>query len=176
MFSPVEAFLVLWLRWGRYPWSRLRRRLLEGRYRKVSLPSAGSPEEVAATLAQVTWSMDGPFHLYDAISYPQTVWSKKRDDCDGFAVLAAELLRRMDPATSPVLLTAMLRPVRKSHTVCLFRQGESWRFFDNARLEPEAFGSYREIALRVAQRGKRLVCWDVADPWSLRAVEFHREK
>ena len=175
MLSPIDAFLERWLRWGRYPWSRLRRRLLEGKYLKAALPSAGSPEQVADLLAQVTWSMDGLFHLYDAISYPQAVWSKKRDDCYGFAVLAAELLRQADPATTPVLLTAMLHPVRKSHTVCLFRHGDSWRFFDNARLEPDVFGSYRDIALRVASRGKRLVCWDVADPRSLRALEFHRD-
>ena len=171
--SPVGLFLVFWLRFGRYPWSRFRR-LFERRYLSTTLPPASSPQEIDAALEQVTWTMDGPLHLYDAISHPQTTWAKKKDDCDGFAVLAAELLRRWDASTSPVLLTVMARPVRKSHTVCVFKDGATYRFFDNDHLNPDGYASYAEVAQEVGRRGQKIVCWDVADPWTLRQLEFHR--
>jgi len=118
--------------------------------------------------------MDGPFHLYDAISYPETVWAKKKDDCDGFAVLACELLKRWDPATDPTLVTVMVRPARSSHTVCAFREGESIRFFDNATLDEGRYESYSQVVEKVCSGVDRLVCWDVADPTALKTLEFHR--
>lgn len=117
--------------------------------------------------------MDGPLHLYDAISYPQTTWAKKRDDCDGFAVLAAELLIQWEPSTSPVLLTVMMRPARKSHTVCVFTEGTAYRFFDNVHLNTDSYVSYAEVAREVSRRGTKVVCWDVVNPWTLRQLEFH---
>ena len=171
--SPVSLFLVFWLRYGRYRWSRLRR-LFERRHLSTPLPPAASLQEIEALLHQVTWTPDGPLHLYDAISYPQTTWAKKKDDCDGFAVLAAEMLKRWDPSTSPVLLTVMMHPARKSHTVCAFRDGTAYRFFDNARLNPNAYAGYAEVAQEVGRRGTRVICWDVADPQTLRQSEFHR--
>jgi hypothetical protein len=120
--------------------------------------------------------MDGPLHLFDSISYPQTVWAKKKDDCDGFAILAATLLRQWNPDLYPVLVTAMTRPVRSSHTVCVFAspQGGLW-FFDNASLKQEEFKTYKEIVLRISEKTRRLVCWDVRNPESLDMLEFHKE-
>ena len=171
--SPVTLFLLFWLRFGRYRWSRFRR-LFERRYLSRPLPTAASLQEIETLLQQVTWTPDGPLHLYDAIGYPQPTWAKKKDACDGFAVLAAELPKRWDPSTSRVLLTVMMHPARKSHTVCAFRDGTAYRFFDNARLNPNTYASYAEVAQEMGHRGTRVVCWDVADPWSLRQSEFHR--
>ena len=140
----------------------------------MSLPQAGSRQDVAGLLAQVTWTRDGPLHLYDSISYPGTVWSKKRDDCDGFAVLAAALLASWDQSTDPALLTVMLRPVKQSHTVCAFSTPDGFRYFDNSRLRDGTYASYGEVADAVSQRGQRMVCWDVVDPETLRVREFHR--
>ena len=170
---PVSLVFLLWLRFARYRWSRFRR-LFERGNRGKSIVPAASLQEIEDLLKQVTWTQDGPLHLYDSISYPQTTWAKKLDDCDGFAVLAAELLKRLDPATFPVLLTVMLRPARKSHTVCVFREGAAYRFFDNAHLNPSTYTGYADVAKEVARRGDTAVCWDVADPWSLRQLEFHR--
>ena len=117
--------------------------------------------------------MDGPLHLYDAISYPQTVWNKKKDDCDGFAVLAAELLDRWDTSSDAVLLTVLMRPVRYSHTVCVFKEGDNLRCFDNENLNDGIYGSYGDVAQKVL-RDRHLVCWDVVDPGSLQTREFHR--
>ena len=169
----IDLILVFWLRFGRYPWSRFRRRF-ERRYLSTPLPSVSSIQDIDDILDQVQWTMDGPLHLYDSISYPQTTWAKKRDDCDGFAVLAAALLRQWDSYTCPLLLTVMVRPVRKSHTVCVFTDGAACRFFDTDRIGPTTYESYLAVAQEVGRRGHRLVCWDVADPRRLCQLEFHR--
>jgi len=170
----VDSFLIWWLKSGRYPWSRFVRRMSVWQSSKMPIPTAKSLDEVVSLLKQVTWTMDSPFHLYDSISLPETVWDKKRDDCDGFAVLAATLLKRWNPSTNPKLVTVMLRPVRESHTVCAFREGEHFRFFDNDYLNRGNYQSYEEIVEQVLKRGERVVCWDVADHESLRTLEFHR--
>jgi len=173
LLSFVDRFLVYWLRRGRYRWSRWRRQRFEAKYEKQPLPAADSLEQVEALLKQVTWTMDGPWHLFDAISYPQTVWAKKKDDCDGFAVLAAALLKQWQPESKPVLITAMLRPMRKSHTVCAFNvPGAGLWFFDNYTLRRGRYRAYADIAEEV-QGKARLVCWDVVEPDTLQPLEFH---
>jgi len=174
MTSVIDLFLIWWLRKGRYRWSWLYRRLFERRYLVMPLPSASSLEEIESRLKQVKWTMDGPLHFFDCISYPQVTWAKKRDDCDGFASLAAELLRQWNPDSNPVLLTVMVRPVRASHTVCVFtdRQGNLC-FFDNDSLVCENYQNYDEIAKKISQDAQRLVCWDVRNPVTLEMIEFH---
>ena len=173
LMSYLDRFLIFWLQRGRYRWSGWRRKKFEAKYEKQPLPVADSLEQIEALLKQVTWTMDGLLHLFDAVSYPQTVWAKKRDDCDGFAVLAAALLRQWQPETNPVLITAMLRPVRKSHTVCAFNvPGAGKWFFDNYTLRRGRYRTYEDIATEV--RGKaRMVCWDVVDPDTLQTLEFN---
>jgi hypothetical protein len=169
----IDAFLIWWLKKGRYRWSRLRRRLCEAKYRSLKLPAANSLEEIELLLKQITWSMDGPLHLFDSISYPQVVWVKKKDDCDGFAILAAGLLGDWQPECQPVLITAMLRPMRFSHTVCGFREPDGrLRFFDNGNLRRKYLQEYIEIVSDI-QGASRLVCWDVVDPNTLQTLEFH---
>ncbi|MFC1995172.1 hypothetical protein ACFLVK_02050 [Chloroflexota bacterium] len=170
----VDHFLVWWLRSGRYSWSRLRRRLFEQRYLKVALPGVNTLDEIQGYLTQVTWTMDGPLHLFDSISYPQTVWARKKDDCDGFAILAATLLQQCEPDYRPVLLTAMVRPVSNSHTVCAFSvtSGELW-FFDNASVRQTHFQTYDEIVAEI-KGNYRLVCWDTVDPNTLQTIEFRK--
>jgi len=117
--------------------------------------------------------MDGPLHLFDCISYPQTVWSTKKDDCDGFAILAAELLRRWAPATNPVLVTAIVRPMQLSHTVCAFRYDDNLLFFDNRDLRKGNSQEYRDIVAQFTMSAKSLICWDVVKPDTLETLEFH---
>lgn len=170
----VNRFLIWWLHSARYPWSRLRRWLCERGNLHKPLPRVTSLEDIVAQLSNVAWTQDGLFHLYDAISYPQTVWAKKKDDCDGFAILSAALLNQWRDGLRPVLITAMVRPVRESHTVCGFIESPGvLRFFDNNRLRPEQCATFAEIASLISA-GKTLVCWDVADPDTLTTLEFHR--
>lgn len=175
MDSITDLLLRWWLRSARGPWSRFRRRVFERKYLRTALPSVNSLADVEAALKQLTWTGDGPLYLYDAISYPQTTWARKRDDCDGFASLAAELLNRWNPAEAPVLLTAGVRPVAASHTVCVFRREQGdLGFFDNEQLRIEGYRTCAEVVSRIASNGKRLVCWDVKDPATLKTLEFHR--
>jgi len=175
MSAIIDFFLRWWLHTGRYGWSRLRRRLFERRYLATPLPAANSLKDIEAVLRQVTWTMDGPLHLYDCISYPQATWAKKKDDCDGFASLAAELLHRWDPDSNPVLLTAGLMPVRNSHTVCVFTAPHGGLcFFDNYLLRRGNYRSYDEVVAKISQQAKRLICWDVRNPFTLKLLKFHK--
>ncbi len=169
----ANVFLLWWLRGPRYRWSRLRRRLFEARYLNTELPMVNSLEDIEACLKKITWTREGFLHLYDSISYPQTVWAKKEDDCDGFAILAAELLQRWTPSTAPVLVTAIVRPTKFSHTVCAFRHGDGLLFFDNAELRRGDFHEYGDVAAQLARRGRSLICWDVVKPDMLETLEFH---
>ena len=118
--------------------------------------------------------MDGPSHLYDSISYPETVWFKKKDDCDGFAVLASKLLLRLQSNTNPVLITAIVRPVLNSHTVCGFSNADgTFSFFDNDSLRQGDFKEYANIVAQIKGKAK-LVCWDVRNPVTFEMIEFHR--
>ena len=171
----LDYFLTWWLRSGRYKWSMLRRKACEHGNLSTALPAVSSLEEIEDCLKQVTWTMDGPLHLFDCISYPQTTWNKKKDDCDGFASLAAELLNQWDPISNPVLVTAMMRPVKTSHTVCAFAalQGGIW-FFDNYSLRKDNCQTYDDVVTKITQKDHRLLCWDVRNPASLELLEFHK--
>jgi len=173
MTSLVNWFLIWWLRSGRYPWSRFRRKYFEFFWRNTALPSVTSLDDVLNRLGDVKWTRDKFLHLWDSVSYPQTVWRSKKDDCDGFAVLAAALLRQSQPDSDPVLVTAMLRPVKYSHTVCAFQapEGGLW-FFDNYYLRQGNYHTYDDI-VEVVKGDHELICWDVADPVKLATMEFH---
>jgi len=141
----------------------------------TTLPEVNTIAEIKGCLQQVTWTMDGLLHLYDSISYPETVWARKKDDCDGFAVLASALLRKWNPDSKPVLLTVIMSPVRQSHTVCVFSlPGRNLRVFDNASLHDEEYQSYQAVTSRVSEHKGRLVCWDVRDPETFDMIEFHK--
>jgi hypothetical protein len=172
----AARFGAIWLRWLRYPWSRTYRLVFERRYRNAPLPPATTIDEVRQVLASLTWMPDGPRHLYDAISYPGAVWARRRDDCDGYAILAATLLARIDSRSAPLLVTAIVLPVKRAHTVCAFREPgvEGFRAFDNARLLDTRFASLETVARYIARRGARGICWDVVRPADLRPLVFGR--
>jgi hypothetical protein len=175
MNTVIDILARWWLRSGRYRWSKMRRWLFERHYLKEPLPEADSLKDIEVCLKQITWKIEGLLHLYDSISYPQTTWVKKKDDCDGFASLAAELLYRLNSNYRPVLITTVVRPIAKSHTVCAFNnlRGNLW-YFDNARLKREKYKTYDEIAFKVSQRGKSLICWDVRNHYTFDLIEFHQ--
>lgn len=175
MCSIIDRFLIWWLRTGRYKWSRIRRRLCEHRYLDTPLPAVTSLEDIEACLTQVKWTMDGPLHLFDSISYPQVTWAKKKDDCDGFASLAAALLKQLNPSYRPVLVTIMVRPIRDSHTICAFTSPQSGIcLFDNDSLRLANCENYAEVIDIISKHAKRLVCWDVRNPATLDMIEFHQ--
>jgi hypothetical protein len=133
-----------------------------------------SLEDIEASLHMITWTMDGPLHLFDCISYPQTTWAKKKDDCDGFSIVAAELLNRWNPGNNPVLVTAIVHPVRYSHTVCAFTSQEgTLNYFDNYSLKSGNLESYEDIIKSITKE-RQLVCWDIRNPDNFDMIEFHK--
>lgn len=87
--------ILVWWRWkGRYTWSKYRRRIFELNSHRSTVPNVTTFNEIESRLGEITWVANGPFHLYDAISFPETVWKHKKDDCDGFSVIAAALLKK----------------------------------------------------------------------------------
>jgi hypothetical protein len=73
-----------------------------------------------------------------------------------------------------VLVTAMVRPARKSHTVCAFWDRNNLSFFDNARLRREGYSEYKDVVARFTRKADKIICWDVVDPDTLKKLEFHR--
>ena len=118
MQSIVGFFARWWLHGPRYRWSKIRRFLCERKYLKQPLPAANSLEDIEACLKQVRWKMEGLLHLYDSISYPQTTWVKKQDDCDGFACTAAELLILRGVPKKDVSLIGCRTETGAGHLVC----------------------------------------------------------
>jgi hypothetical protein len=175
MSAIVNWFLTWWLRSGRYGWSKLYRRIYESKYLSTTLPEVNTLTEIQGCLKKINWTMDGPLHLYDSISYPETVWARKKDDCDGFAILSSTLLHKWIPNSKSVLLTVIIRPVKRSHTVCVFSlPGKKLRVFDNASLHDEEYDTYTAIMSKISKNKGRLVCWDVRDPQTFDIVEFHK--
>ena len=104
-----------------------------------------------------------------------STWARKKDDCDGFAILAAELLNQWNPNCTPVLVTAMVRPIRASHTVCAFKapMGGLW-LFDNDSLRRVDCINYDDVVTLISKGVQRLVCWDVRNPVTLEMAQFHK--
>ncbi len=172
----VESLLRFWLHSGRYRWSRVYRRLFEGRYLKYPLPAASSLMDIKSTLDQIQWTPDSVLRLFDCVSYPEATWVRKKDDCDGFSSLAAALIQTWKPECNPVLLTVIVMPVKNSHTVCVFTDDQDkLRFFDNNTLRSESYSNYGEIAAAIKTENNKLVCWDIVNPFGLKTIEFHRE-
>ncbi len=167
-----EKFLTWWLHGPRYGWSKLRRRLFEGGFLKTPLPPVNSLDLIQKCLKKITWKQDSLPELFDSVSYPQRVWVRGKEDCDGFAVLAAALLKDWDPQTKPVLVTAGFLPIANSHTVCVFKLAGGLKYFSNAALIPKIFQKYEEIVADFTKPNK-LVCWDVVEPDTLKQLEFH---
>jgi len=168
-----DKFFVWWLHGPRYGWSKLRRRLFEGGFLTKLLPVVKSLEDVQACMKKINYKRDCLPELFDCVSYPQRVWDRKQDDCDGYAVLAAELLKRWSPETEPVMVTAMVAPLKNCHSVCVFKLGGNLRYFNNRDLSPGIFQSYEDIITDFTKPTDRLVCWDVVKPDMLEQVEFH---
>lgn len=82
---------------------------------------------------------------------------------------------QLNETYSTAMVTAMVRPVRASHTVCAFSvpEGALW-FFDNDSLRRFDCKTYADVADIISKHAKRLVCWDARNPATLDMIEFHK--
>lgn len=170
----IDAFLRWWLHGVRYSWSKFKRRVFEQKFLKTQLPAVNSLQEIENCLKQITWKMDNAFALFDSISYPQRTWADKKDDCDGFACVAATLINSWQPSCQPVMLTVITRPVANSHTVCAFKYEGNIRFFNNESLDGDNLTGYQDVVNKIHHSGDKLVCWDVRDPQTFGLIEYHK--
>ncbi len=168
-----DCFLKWWLSGPRYGWSKFRRFMFERGFLKTKLPQVANLDDIVRNLNEITWKQDFWPELFDCISYPERVWARGKDDCDGYAVLAAALLKQWDKKTNPVIVTAMVSSFNHCHSVCVFEMGGGFRYFSNKELSPKTFTGYKEIVADFANKAYRLVGWDVVDPDTLKHREIH---
>jgi len=121
----------LWLSGPRYWWSKFKRFFFERKYKSsVTLPKIASLGAIRKELAKITWTQDNVWNLFDCVSYPETTYATKKDDCDGFATLAIHLLKQL--GIRGYYYTYIPLKWQRAHTVCIFlNKGKIYRF-DNA--------------------------------------------
>ena len=167
-----DMFLKWWLHGPRYRWSKLRRFLFERGSLKTQLPLVANLDDIVRNLNKITPKQDFWPELFDCVSYPQRVWARGKDDCDGYAILAAALLKQLDPKYQPVLVTAMVTSLYHSHSVCVFSEDKKYRYFSNKELSPLIFDSIEDVVKNFYNKNYRLLCWDEVDPVTLKQQKY----
>ena len=90
--------------------------------------AAGSAAVARATAERVTYANDPLGGLLDYVTAPAVTWARRRGDCDDFAYLSAELLRRA--GVECWLASYFCWKLEDSHVVCLFRDGNAYAVMD----------------------------------------------
>ena len=188
----MNKWLFSWLayialRWISPNWSALLR-LREKKYLSVKLPEVTSLQDITECEEQVEWTPDQELaprtslrfvnHILkllwmDCLSYPETVWKRKKDDCDGKAILAAALLRQI--GRRGLLLSVIMLPLKKSHAVCVFDDIGRTRYFSNSNLVT-MLGldiDMRSVISAVAKKN-HVLAWSLVDPKTFKVLEVHR--
>lgn len=124
-----------------------RRRAAPGFDAWAAKAAAGGPEAVArATAERVTYKNDPLGGLLDYVAAPAVTWARRRGDCDDFAYLSAELLRRA--GVESWIAVYFCRKVVDSHVVCLFRDASGYGVLDQGLIR----GPFPTLA-RAAEAG-----------------------
>jgi hypothetical protein len=111
----------------------IRRRAAAGFEAWAAKAAEGGPAAVARAVAdRVTYAPDPLGGLVDYVAAPAVTWARRYGDCDDFAYLAAELLRRAGVATW--LASYFCRNVKDSHVVCLFRDAQGYGVLDQGSI------------------------------------------
>ena len=175
----IKWFAKKWLGGIRYWWSKQYRAKRVGKYSDIALPEIKCFRDIFDALRQIKYEPDRVMELFDAIESPEQVWAERKADCDGFSVLAAELMKKFEPRCKPVLLTIVFNDFQKSHTVCAYRALNNWKIFRHVsnwdNCDPQGnFYSYQHIVNKISKRvGSNVICWDVVDHKTLDQKEFH---
>lgn len=162
----IRILIRFWVRKGRLIWSKIYRFLFEWRYKKYSLPKISDNLllKLQYILLQITWTPDPWYMLFDVIPLPQKVWKTKKDDCDGFAILAAAILKQSD-INEVVLLTVVGSPIKHSHTVCCFKLNDQWYVADNQVVYRSVSNNLEKIAEYYLKKlFRKPYCWQIITP------------
>ena len=107
----------------------IRRRAAAGFDAWAAKAAAGGPAAVArATAERVTYARDPLGGLLDYVAAPAVTWARRYGDCDDFAYLTAELLKRA--GVESWLASYLSWNVKDSHVVCLFRGADGYGVMD----------------------------------------------
>jgi len=155
----IKIIAGLWLSGPRYWWSRGYRVLFERKYKYVAMPQVKNLADVAGILRQVIWTQDSWNKLFDSISYPGKVYETKKDDCDGFAILAIELLKQLQ--IRGYMYTYIPKQWQKSHTICVFRYGGFVCCFNNFYLVKTDASTFKRF--RDQYFSEPTIVWDLRD-------------
>ncbi len=134
---------TLWLCGPRYYWSKFVRVCFESKYKKnVILPKVNTLFDIQQELTKISWTQDNIWKLFDVISYPETVYATKHDDCDGFATLVIHLLKQLN--IKGYYYTYIPRNWKQAHTICVFRYKSFIYAFDNSYLTPSKITDWNQ--------------------------------
>ena len=159
-----------WQKWGKRYWSYVICFLTERQYRNTKLPMVFNTYDVQLELKKLSWKAD---RFFDYFSTPQKVVATGEADCEDLARFAGD--RLMTANIPAVILSVLTRPKERSHSVCVFKQGGLYSYFDNKKLIETDAQSYAEIAVEVA-RGAHVTAWAIHHPRTLRMIRYWRAK
>lgn len=100
----------------RIPWSKFWRFF---EWKRSPLPAIEGFSDLRAILNRIEWTPDPWWKLGDVLQSPEWTWAKRKDDCDGFALVSLAVMQKSKLGTG-FLVTAVTRPIRHSHSVALF--------------------------------------------------------
>jgi transglutaminase-like putative cysteine protease len=147
--KPLDYILAIWLAVVKWPLTlfmdafvlRGTRRRAAAEFDAWATKVAGGPAAVARAAAErVTYANDPWGGLLDYVAAPAVTWARRRGDCDDFAYLSAELLRRA--GVESWLASYFCWNVNRSHVVCLFRDGNAYAVMDQGLIR----GPFKTLA------------------------------
>ena len=134
----LDFLLAVWLAVVKWPLTWFvdaaflrgtRRRAAAGFDAWAAKAAAGGPAAVArATAERVTYANDPLGGLLDYVAAPAVTWARRYGDCDDFAYLTAELLKRA--GVECWIASYLSWNVKDSHVVCLFRDADGYGVID----------------------------------------------
>ena len=133
----LDNILAIWLAVVKWPLTlfmdatflRRTRRRAASEFAAWAAKAAAGPAAVArATAERVAYAVDPLGGLLDYVTAPAVTWARRRGDCDDFAYLSAELLRRA--GVECWLASYFCWKLEDSHVVCLFRDGNAYAVMD----------------------------------------------
>lgn len=156
----------------RIPWSRFWRFL---EWQGKAVPKIRNFGNLNSILPVMKWTADPRWKLGDVLQTPEWTWAHKKDDCDGFALVALAAMAQSKIRWG-YLLTVITRPIKESHSVALFpwdaivhpesgiviTPATEWKWTSNAQLKKCHAASFSDL-IRQVFLDRKILLVDVRD-------------
>lgn len=125
---------------------------------------------------RIKYRYDG-FGLLDWISYPEVVYKRASGDCDDYAILSAVHIKNFKNC-EPYLLTVIAKPIRYSHTVCIFPYRSKFYLVDNGYLYHRGFYDIEAIIEHLKERHgwKKIYAFDIIEALTFKRIKTEYKK